>query len=99
MKALSLLTLRAKILKICSPGEFDNLFSGIDVDKLLRDAFNGTGKYSKAAKLATELCKRDEKLKQGLCRIFTKEELEQIAKESVLKTNEALKNKIGESPK
>lgn len=71
----------------------NSIFEGVDVDKLLRDAFNGTGKYSKEAKLATEMCEKDEKLMQGYYRIFSKEELEQIVKESTDKTNKALKTK------
>lgn len=72
----------------------NSIFEGVDVDKILNDVVNGTGKYSKQAKLATELCKRDEKLSQGLHRLFTENELKEITNKSSTKTNEALKNEI-----
>lgn len=72
----------------------ESLFSGIDVDKILNDITSGTGKYSKEAKQATEMCEKDEKLKQGFYRLFDREELEEIAKQSAVKTNEKLKNEI-----
>lgn len=67
-----------------------SLFDGIDVDQLLKDVFNGTGRYSKEAKLATKLTELELRNK----RLFDVEELERILNESSAKTNEKLKNDI-----
>lgn len=70
--------------------EKKSLFYGIDVDRLLKEASEGTGRYSKEAKLATKLTKLELRNK----RLFDVEELERILNESSAKTNEKLKNDI-----
>lgn len=94
IKSIVIIEFENENSQILQEKKSENLFSGINVDKILRDAFNGTGKYSKEAKLAREMCEIDKKLMQGYYRIFSKEELEQIAMQSVLITNEKLKNEI-----
>lgn len=94
VESIVIINFESENSQILQEKKSENLFSGIDVDRILRDVSEGTGRYSKEAKLATEMCKRDKKLMQGYYRIFSKEELEQIAKESSLITNEKLKNEI-----
>ena len=70
--------------------EKKSIFDGIDVGRLLKEASEGTGKYSKEAKLATKLTELELRNK----RLFDVEELERILNESSIKTNEKLKNDI-----
>ena len=94
IKSITIIEFESENSQILQKSKSNSIFEGVDVDKILNDVVNGTGKYSKEAKLATEMCERDEKLMQGYYRIFSKEELQQIANESAEKVNKALKNEI-----
>lgn len=93
IESIVIINFESENSQIIQEKKSNSIFEGVDVDKILNDVINGTGKYSKEAKLATEMCEKDEKLMQGYYRIFSKEELEQIVKESTDKTNKALKTK------
>lgn len=94
IKSITIIEFESENSQILQESKSKSLFSGIDVDQILYEASTGTGRYSKEAKLATEMCEKDIKLMQGYYRIFSKEELQQIANESAEKVNKALKNEI-----
>lgn len=94
IKSITIIEFESENSQIIHESKSNSIFEGVDVDKILNDVVNGTGKYSKEAKLATEMCERDKKLMQEYYRIFSKEELQQIANESAEKVNKALKNEI-----
>ena len=69
-----------------------SIFAGVDVDKLLKEAFEGTGRYSKEAKLAKQMTDLELASKEKL--LFDRIVLEKIARESSLKTTDKLKEEI-----
>lgn len=69
-----------------------SIFAGVDVDKLLEEAFNGNGRYSKAAKLAKQITDLELASKEKL--LFDRIVLEEVARESSLKTTDKLKEEI-----
>lgn len=65
IKSITIIEFESENSQILQESKSNSIFSGIDVDKILNDVVNGTGKYSKEAKLATEMCEKDIKLMQG----------------------------------
>lgn len=87
IESIVIINFESENSQILQEKKSESLFSGIDVDKILREVSTGTGKYSKEAKLATEITKKDEKLKQEFYRFFSRDELEEIAKKSAAQTS------------
>ena len=59
IKSITIIEFESENSQIIQESKAESLFSWIDVDKILYEASTGTGRYSKEAKLATEMCERD----------------------------------------